>query len=49
MGTKDTEAAIRAELGEPRAELTLIGPGGDLVKEAARDLGVLYLNIIDVE
>jgi aldehyde:ferredoxin oxidoreductase len=28
-GTKETQAAIRAELGEGRAELAMIGPGGE--------------------
>jgi len=27
--TKETEALVREELGEPRAELTMIGPGGE--------------------
>ena len=27
--TKETEALIREELGEPRAEMTMIGPGGE--------------------
>ena len=29
VGTKDTEAAIRGELGENRAELAMIGPAGE--------------------
>jgi aldehyde:ferredoxin oxidoreductase len=30
-GAKETQAAIREELGEDRAELTMIGPGGENV------------------
>ncbi|MGI6375396.1 MAG: aldehyde ferredoxin oxidoreductase family protein [Anaerolineae bacterium] len=35
LTTKETEALVRAEVGQPRAELTMIGPGGEnLVKYA---------------
>jgi predicted homoserine dehydrogenase-like protein len=40
--TKETQTAIRAELGEERAELTMIGPGGENMVRYACVMNGLY-------